>query len=170
MYRIFDKFFREKLGPIEQHNRIFAIKNAIKHQLFGSYRTTHSAKILGDPPRISVLLIYLVQDFNYMLSEKTCFHRCACIFQVVLNYQIPFIQSLSSNNRKCCFESLKISVSIAFSKSQPFKTVILQEYYKNYRKISHIGPKRISIRFLQKLKFLNNSRKKLYTNDKLHFS
>ena len=48
MYRFFDRFFRVKLGPTEQHNQKFFLKNAIKHQFSGS------AKALGEPPRISL--------------------------------------------------------------------------------------------------------------------
>ena len=80
MYRIFDRFFREKLGPIEQHNRKFFLKNAIKHQLLGSHRTTHSAKILGDPPRISLSSIFLYNSELWaptkrMIEKTNCLRR-----------------------------------------------------------------------------------------------
>ena len=74
MYRFFDRFFRVKLGPIEQHNRKFFLKDAIKHQLMGSWRTTLSAKILGDPQEY---LCY-IGFFRNLLSD-TFFKNPDCL-------------------------------------------------------------------------------------------
>ena len=40
-------------------NRKSFPENAIKHKLLGFHRTSHSAKILGDPPGISLIFIKL---------------------------------------------------------------------------------------------------------------
>ena len=74
MYRIFDRAFREKLGPIEQNNRKFFVKNAIKHQLLGSDRTTHSTKTFGGPPKnISVTN---AQVFEYFFVSNPVLTLC----------------------------------------------------------------------------------------------
>ena len=89
-FRIFGRFLEKNLVPLNNTSLKFLLRYAIKHGFWGSDKTTHSTKILGDPPNTSVRYqsenhpywIRLRKLFNYPFSKR--WNKFFWIFNIMI--------------------------------------------------------------------------------------